>query len=228
MKDENKTPKKEKVGLKGWIALILLVCLFSGVFNEAEGPLKALDVLNLTGSFGTIATNDAGKAQNFQGSGGTGAKNGFLVALGLIPGICLAVGCVGVAEELGAMKAAEKVFEPLLKPLMGLNGNCGVALVGSLNSSDVGSVMTKELYETGQITDDQRTIFVSYQYPGSALVFNVINSCGVLLPIVPISLGMCIVSIFATKVIGANIVRFVLFVTRKKRMANAGKSVEVA
>lgn len=213
-----KSTEEEKIGIKGWLALVALVCLFSGIFNEFEGPLKALDVLNLTGKFGTIATSEAGKALDFQGSGGSGAKNGFMVALGLIPGICLAVGCIGVAEEMGAMKAAQKLFNPLLKPIMGLNGDCGVALVASLNSSDVGSVMTRELYDTGKITDDQRTIFVAYQYPGSALVFNTVNSCGVLLPIIPVSLGMAIVLIFVTKVIGANIVRFVLFLTKKKRM----------
>lgn len=210
---------KEKVGMKGWLALAFLVCLFSGIFNEFDGPLKALDVLNLTGDFGTIESA-SGAMLNFQGAGGIGAKHGMLVALGLIPGISLAMGFLGVAEEFGAMKAAEKIFNPLLKPLMGLNGDCGITLVASLNSSDVGSVMTRDLYANGKITDDQRTIFVSYQYPGSALVFNVINSCGALLPIIPISLGMSIVMVFVTKVIGANIVRFFLFITRGKRNQN--------
>ena len=119
--------------------------------------------------------------------------------------------------ELNGMKAAAKLFNPILKPLMGLNGYCGATLVASLNSSDVGSVMTRQLYEDGLITDDQRTIFVAYQYPASAIVFNVINSCGILLPIIPISLGLAIVTIFVTKVIGANIVRAYLALTKKKR-----------
>lgn len=190
--------------------------MFSGIFNEVEGPLKALDILNLTGNFGQISEGINGNAVNFQGVGGLGAKHGFLVALGLIPGICLAVALVGIAEEMGAMKAAQKVFNPLLKPLLGLNGDCGVALVASLNSSDVGSVMTKELYDTGKITDDQRTIFIAYQYPASALVFNVINSTGVLLPIIPISLGFSIVILFVVKVFGANLMRLYLSLIRKR------------
>ena len=214
---ENYTQENERVGFKGWFALTFLVCLFSGIFNEAEGPLKALDILNLTGVFGRISTTSTGAAVNFQGIAGTGAKAGFLVALGLIPGICLAVAFVGIAEEMGAMKAAQKVFNPLLKPLMGLNGDCGVALVASLNSSDVGSVMTRQLYEDRKITDTQRTIFIAYQYPGSALVFNVINSCGVILPIIPISLGLSIVVLFVVKVIGANIVRLYFFLTKSRR-----------
>lgn len=213
----NNENAQEKIGLKGWLALIVFVCLFSGIFNAFDGPLKALDILNLTGKFGTIADGVTQTGLNFQGAGGNGAKHGFLVALGLIPGICLAVGTVDVVTELNGMKAAAKLFNPILKPLMGLNGHCGATLVASLNSSDVGSVMTRQLYEDGLITDDQRTIFVAYQYPASAIVFNVINSCGILLPIIPISLGLAIVIIFVTKVIGANIVRAYLALTRKKR-----------
>ena len=213
----NNENAQEKIGLKGWLALIVFVCLFSGIFNAFDGPLKALDILNLTGKFGTIADGVTQTGLNFQGAGGNGAKHGFLVALGLIPGICLAVGTVDVVTELNGMKAAAKLFNPILKPLMGLNGHCGATLVASLNSSDVGSVMTRQLYEDGLITDDQRTIFVAYQYPASAIVFNVINSCGILLPIIPISLGLAIVIIFVTKVIGANIVRAYLALTRKRR-----------
>lgn len=217
---------QEKIGLKGWLSLVVFVCLFSGIFNAFDGPLKALDILNLTGKFGTITDGVTGAALNFQGAGGNGAKHGFLVALGLIPGICLAVGTVDVVTALNGMKAAAKLFNPILKPLMGLNGHCGATLVASLNSSDVGSVMTKQLYEDGLITDDQRTIFVAYQYPASAIVFNVINSCGILLPIIPISLGLAIVTIFVTKVIGANLVRLYLALTRKKRMERQ-KTMEV-
>lgn len=215
---EDKKDVQETIGLKGWLSLILFVCLFSGIFNALEGPLQALDVLNLTGKFGTITDGVTEAALNFQGAGGNGAKHGFLIALGLIPGICLAVGIVDVVTELNGMKAAAKLFNPILKPLMGLNGHCGATLVASLNSSDVGSVMTKQLYEDGLITDKQRTIFVAYQYPGSALVFNVINSCGILLPLIPISLGLAIVAIFITKVIGANIVRLIFAVTGKKHI----------
>ena len=35
--------------------------------------------------------------------------------------------------------------------------------------------MTRELYEDGEITDDERTIFVAYQYAGSACINNTIT-----------------------------------------------------
>ncbi len=51
--------------------------------------------------------------------------------------------------------------------------------------------MTKQLYEEGKITDDERSIFVAYQYAGSAVILNTINTQAPLLPFVlcPSALG---------------------------------------
>ena len=46
---------ENKVSWKGWISLALLIILFSGIFQNSEGPLAAFDFANLCGSFGTIA-----------------------------------------------------------------------------------------------------------------------------------------------------------------------------
>ncbi|MDO5715524.1 MAG: hypothetical protein Q4P25_02995, partial [Tissierellia bacterium] len=81
LKNDN---KENKVSWKGWIALILLIIMFSGIFQHAEGPLKALDLSNLIGQFGTIYEGEI-----FKGSGGNGARDGFLFTLTLIPTICL-------------------------------------------------------------------------------------------------------------------------------------------
>ena len=53
--------------------------MFSGVFENAEGPLKALDLSNLIGEFGTI-----GEGGNFREQEGLG-RDGFLFTLTLIP-----------------------------------------------------------------------------------------------------------------------------------------------
>ena len=74
-------PKKEKVGIGAWIALIFLIIILSGVFRTSDTPLKVLDFTNLSGSFGTIGDTGA----NFIGSGGSGAKDGFMAGLNLIP-----------------------------------------------------------------------------------------------------------------------------------------------
>ncbi len=50
--------------------------------------------------------------------------------------------------------------------------------VSSFNGSDVAAIMTRDLYEAGDITDDQRTIFVSYQYAASACITNNTINCG--------------------------------------------------
>lgn len=205
------TNKNGKVSWKGWLALAILVLMFSGVFRTSQGFLKAFDFLNLSGSFGTIADK-----VNFVGKGGTGAKEGFLTALTIIPSVCLAVGIINVVEEMGAMKAAEKLFNPILRPLLGISGACGVAFVSSFTSSDVAAIMTKELFDNGKLSDDERTIFVTYQYGASAVVLNTINTQAALLPIVVLGIGPIILVQFICKVLGANIVRVILAVKKRK------------
>ena len=111
---------------------------------------------------------------------------------------------------MGALRAAEKVFRPILKPFMGIPGATGLALVSSFTSSDVGAVMTKGLVEDKMMTDDERTIFVAYQYAGSAVVINTFGTGAALLPISVLPVGVIIGLIFVVKVLGANLVRIYL------------------
>ncbi|WP_331475620.1 nucleoside recognition domain-containing protein [Clostridioides difficile] len=153
------------------------------------------------------------------GKGGTGAKDGFLFALTLIPTVCFAVGLIDVVESMGGMKAASKIFNPLLRPLLGIPGIAGIAFVSSFTSSDVASIMTKELFESGEITDDERTIFVAYQYAGSAVILNTINTQAPLLPIALLALGPIILIEIFCKILGANLVRLIIGVRNKKNKA---------
>ena len=204
--------KEEKVTIKGWLALILLCVMFSGVFKNFEGPLKALDFLNLSGAFGKIGET----GHTFIGSGGTGAKEGFLQALSLIPAVSFAVAMIDTVTEMGAMKAAVKLFNPILKPMLGIPGACGISFVATFTSSDIGAVMTKQLYEEGEISDKQRSIFAAYQYAGSAVILNTINTQAALLPIVLFAIGPIIVLLFLCKLLGANLVRIYLTMQEKK------------
>ena len=200
-------PKQEqyKVSWKGWLSLILLIVSFSGIFTKAAGPWRALDFQVLTGQFGQVA-----KGVFFTGKGGVGAREGFMFALTLFPTLMFALGCINVAESMGALRAAEKLFRPILRPFMGIPGATGLAFVSSFTSSDVGAVMTKGLAEEKMMTDDERTIFVAYQYAGSAVVTNTFGTGAALLPISVLPVGIIIGIIFIVKVIGANIVRFYL------------------
>lgn len=208
----DKSNETNKVTWKGYLSLFVLIVLFSGVFKDADNFLKAFDFANLTGSFGQIVDG-----VDFTGKGGTGAKDGFLFALTLVPTVALAVGIIDVVESMGAMKAAAKIFNPILKPLLGIPGTAGVAFVSSFTSSDVASIMTKELVESGDMTDDERTIFVAYQYAGSAVILNTINTQAPLLPIALMAVGPIILIEIFCKLLGANMIRLYIKIKNKKQ-----------
>lgn len=212
MAEEKKEPEM-KLTWKGWLSLAFIILSFSGAMASMGGVWRAIDFQALTGNFGTIS----GKV-NFQGVGGAGAREGVLFTITLIPTTMLALGMIQVAESLGALLAAEKLFRPILRPLMGIPGVTGLAFVSSFTSSDVGSVMTKGLYEEGHITDDERTVFVSYQYAGSASVTNTLGAGASLLPISVLPVGIVIAIIVFVKILGANFMRIFLKTQAKKEV----------
>lgn len=146
---DNTLLTKPRVTVKNWIALIFLVVILSGIFQRNTGPLQVLDFTNLSGKFGVIGDTGA----NFIGKGGSGAKDGFMAGLNLIPAVMFFCGLLNVFQELGAFEAASIVFNPILKPLMGIPGTAGVAFISSFTGSDVAAVMTKELVDNGEMTD---------------------------------------------------------------------------
>ncbi len=202
---------ENKVTWKSWLSLLVLIILFSGIFQDSNGILKALDFANLTGKFGEIQ-----EGINFVGKGGAGAREGFLFTLTLVPTVCLAVGLIDVVESMGAMQAAAKFFNPLLRPILGVPGIAGISFVASFTSSDIASFMTKELVENGHMTDDQRTTYVAYQYAGSAVVLNTINTQAPLLPISLLAIGPIILIEIVCKILGANLVRLIISIRNKK------------
>jgi nucleoside recognition membrane protein YjiH len=60
-----------------------------------------------------------------------------MFTLTLIPTVMFALGLIQVAESLGALQAAERLFRPILRPFMGIPGVAGLAFVSSFTSSDV-------------------------------------------------------------------------------------------
>jgi nucleoside recognition membrane protein YjiH len=190
---------------KSWLALLFLVVTFSGVLMNMPAPWKAFDFQVLVGKFGQIVPGIS-----FQGKGGFGAQEGFIFALVLIPTLMLALGLIAVAESLGALAAAEKLFRPLLRPLLGIPGMTGIAFVSSFTSSDAGALMTRNLFEEKHITDNERTIFAAYQYAGSAPVTNTVGLGAPLLGISLLPVGIVIGIIILVKIFGANLVRIYL------------------
>lgn len=199
-----------KVRISGYIALVLAIIFFSGLLKDAESFLKFFDFTNVLGSFGKLGTisDDAGKlASNFRGTGGTGVRDGWLFALTLTPAVMLALGVVKIVEDLDGLKAAQKLMTPLLRPLMGIPGICGLALVASLQSTDTGGAMTKELYDNGSINDKERLIFCSFQLTAGALLTNYLSSGAALFAFLDVPILVPLIVVIVFKLISTNIVR---------------------
>lgn len=68
-------------------------------------------------------------SSSFVGAGGVGAKAGFLFALPLVPTVMRVSGVMEIFTHYGAMRAVHKLLTPLLRPLSGIPGRTGLALI---------------------------------------------------------------------------------------------------
>ena len=203
-KRNNNDNVKIKVPWYGYVVFVLAILLFSGVFSSSDGILRALDFNVLNGSFGQIPTD---KAMSFRGAGGSGAKDGFLFALELIPAVILALGIVNVIDGLGGLKAAQKIMNPLLKPLLGVPGISALANIANMQSTDAAAGMVKELKDNNLITDKERSIIIAYQTSGSAFITNSFSSGAAAFSILMAPIIVPIFVIFIFKIVGANLMR---------------------
>lgn len=212
--EEKKTPPSdapkddtERIGVKAYIALAVAVAYFSGALADVEGMkwLAAFDFTSLSGSFGKIK-----EGGNFLGTAGIGARQGFLFALSLTPAVMLALGCLEILAHYGALKAAQKLLTPLLRPLLGIPGATGLALITDLQSTDAGAALTRELYEDKIVTKKELIIMSAWQYSGAGMVNNyfTIGAGAFAFLIAPLFIPFILIFIF--KFVGAIFVRFML------------------
>jgi nucleoside recognition membrane protein YjiH len=144
--------------------------------------------------------------------------DGFLFALGLIPAVMFALGMINVLEHYGALRAARKLLTPLLRPLLGIPGTTGLALIGSLQSTDVGASLTRNLADEGQISENEKDVFAMFQFSAGAMITNFFSSGAILFTLVaidgtaavPTSIGACIAVMFIMKIVGANMMRLIV------------------
>lgn len=223
--------KNEKVGIGAYIALIFACVFFSGVLagNHWYG---IFDFSTMNGKFGTLVSGVTENADvlkttyaNFRGKGGSGAIDGFCFALTLIPTVMFALAMITVLDHYGALRAARQLLTPVLRPLMGIPGSCSLALIASLQSTDGGAALTRQLLDAGEITEDEGDIFAMFQLSADATITNFMGAGVVLLSLtnaagetVPASIGLCLGIMLVMKVFGANLVRF-LKVFRAKKAA---------
>lgn len=209
--------KELKVTWKGWLSLAFLIVCFSGIFAHQDNFLRAFDLSAMLGSFG----HAEGAKISILGTGGSGAKEAFLIALTMVPTLMVAQGLIEVCQHMGALNAAGKLFRPLFRVILGVPGVIGLAFVSNFTSSDAAAFMTRNMAEEKIISDDHRTIFAAYQYAGSAPITNTIGSGAALLPISLLPVGIIIALIILVKFIGANIVRAYLVYYHKKHPEDA-------
>lgn len=77
------------VGVGAYVALIITILFFSGLFYNIDGYkwLGSFDFTTLAGGFGKI------DGLTYIGKGGFGARQGFLFALSLFPSVCSPWAC---------------------------------------------------------------------------------------------------------------------------------------
>ena len=206
-KKESCETQSVKVPWTGYIALVFAVVFFSGLLASQKGWITAFDFNALAGKFGVM--KDAAKA-TFQGQGGFGARDGFMFGFGLLPSVMLALGMVEIVDHLGGLKAAEKLLTPILRPLLGIPGVAGLAMVTSFQSTDAGAGMTRMLRETGCITENEKTVFCAFQFSAGGTVTNYLASGAALFSFVTVPIVLPLVLIFVLKIFGANLVRIYL------------------
>lgn len=211
-----------KASWKGYVALIGAIIFFSGIFASppswAPEWTKVLDFTVLNGTFGGWETA-AGKMASFRGAGGTGAKDGFLFALTLLPALIFAIALIRVVEGYGGLEVAQKLLTPLLRPLLGIPGICGLAIIANLQTTDAAAGMTKVMSENGDLTEAEKSIFCAYQISGSAPISNYFSSAIAIFPVLLVPVGLPLLVILIFKFIGGNIVRIYLKATEGGKAA---------
>ncbi|OQQ09718.1 hypothetical protein BK411_03985 [Vibrio splendidus] len=226
----NPTKTDRKVTIGSYIALAFAIVFFSGLMQSNEW-YGVFDFTTLNGSFGKVAYGVSETADGIQaattslrGKGGSGARDGFIFALTLIPTVMFALGMINVLEHYGALDAARKLLTPLLRPLMGIPGNSGLALIASLQSTDAGAAMTRQLKDEGHLTKRETDVFTMFQFTAGAAIVNFFSSGAVLFTLtamdgslaVTSSIGLAVAVMFIFKFVGANLFRIYLNITEGK------------
>ena len=210
---------EKKAGIGAFVALFFAVVYFSGVFYnmpEAQKWLGAFDFTTLIGKFGTIA----GSSNNFTGAGGVSARSGFLFSLSLIPGVMLAMGLIEVLAHYGALRAAQALMTPILKPVLGVPGYTGLALITDLQSTDGGAALTRALYDEKRITTSNLITICSWQYAGAGCVNNYYSTVSALFAMFTCPVWVPMLIILVLKFVGGFFVRTLLNTVYKKDFVN--------
>jgi nucleoside recognition membrane protein YjiH len=198
---------KPVVPWTGYVAFAFAIICFSGLLASRKGWITAIDFNTIAGVFGTM--KDPAKA-NFMGQAGLGARDGFMFAFSLIPVVMFALGLVEIIDHLGGLRAAQKLLSPVLRPLMGIPGITGLAMVTSFQSTDAGAGMTRLLKENELITERERTIFAAFQFSAGGIITNYLSIGPAVFGFITVPIIVPLALMFLLKVLGANVMRLYL------------------
>lgn len=225
MSDKHTNPNEEKVTIGCYISLALAIVFFSGMAAGSGYFWSFLDFTTLMGSAGKVVgkVSESGDGlavtmTTLRGIGGSGAIDGFMLAISLIvPGVMLAMGMITVFEHYGALRAARKLLTPLLQFLIGVPGTATLALIVCLQSTDGGAALTRQLKDSGALTYREINNFSAFQMVACAPITNFVTFSAAVLAFsgadgsggVPLSMGAGLAVLLIAKVIGANIMRLI-------------------
>ncbi|MGN1282122.1 MAG: nucleoside recognition domain-containing protein [Succinivibrio sp.] len=188
---------------RGGAALLLIIIFFSGATKLGPSWMQAFDYNTLLGKFGTVGSS----GDTFIGKAEPGVRQGFMLALSYIPGIMLALGSMAVAVYFGALDVARILLGYILSPLLGLPGSSALALISSLQSSDSGAALSRDLYDRGLISNRQRDIFAAFQFSSGASVGVYLSAIPMISHYLNVGLMTPLVVIILFKIAGTNIMR---------------------
>ncbi len=198
--------------LLAYFGLAVLIFCFAGIgtWFVPEGSSFFLDFQSLIGSFGCLQFPNGTEVCDVTLKHGTGAKAGFIYCLGLIPSIMITCGILNVLQLWNTDKAAQRLFSAPVRFLTGLPGITSAAMFISPQSSDAGAMATKELHNSGAITDNERDVLAMWQFSSSGTLINIYSNGLALLPIIVTPIGNILLIIIAAKFLGANLMRLTL------------------
>ena len=230
MSDRHTNPNEEKVTIGCYISLALAIVFFSGLAAGSGYFWSFLDFTTLMGSAGKVVgkVSESGDGlavtmTTLRGIGGSGAIDGFMLAISLIvPGVMLAMGMITVFEHYGALRAAKKLLTPVLRFLIGVPGAGTLALIACLQSTDGGAALTRQLKDNGSLTYEEVNNFAAFQMVSCAPITNFITYGAVLFGLttatgevaVPLSIGLGLGVLLVNKFLAANVMRIL-----QKRLA---------
>lgn len=212
--------RTKKLGVGAYIALVICILMFSGIFKDSETVLKGVDFNNWLGAFGKIG----GTTGNFLGSGGTGARHGLLLSMSVAPAVFLAMGLMECFIHFGAIDAAGKLLSFILRPIMGVPGYMAIPMMASLTSSDAGASLNRTFHDEGLLTDRERDIMTMWLLCAAGLLTNYITAYSFLSDIITVPFFFPFVLVLLMKFLTANVVRLTwntLMFGSKKKQAKA-------